>query len=102
MIKRQVNANNFNITNDEKKLLEEVLEKLSPYRMSRTTKLSAKQKEKLIDTANYCFVCQSQTIKIFLRELEQLLKRGGMYFEIWDKVPVSQKERDKYEDPDYA
>lgn len=92
---------NFHVDKDDRSELEALLSELAQYRLPTTTKLTMKQKQRLVDTANYVFVCRSATIKIFLRELQQLLKRGGLYFEIWDKLPLNEKEEKNYADPHY-
>jgi hypothetical protein len=73
----------------EKDELKKLLEDMKQYRLPNTTKLNLKQKKKLLETANYCFVCRSATIQIFLRELIQLLRRGGVFFDIFDRVPFN-------------
>ena len=45
-----------------------------------------------METANYCFVTQRKTLRIFLRELESLLQKGGLFFQVFEKVPISGKD----------
>ena len=56
------------------------------YRLKFNKELSKKQKIAHYKSPDYCIVTRADTIKILRLELDSLVKRGGVFYSIYDHI----------------